>query len=56
MYRQGSDVQELLPYLSTYLGHVHIQATQIYLTMTPELLHEAGNRFERYAGMEDCYE
>lgn len=56
MYRQGSDVQELLPYLSTYLGHVRIQATQIYLTMTPELLHEAGNRFERYAGMEDCHE
>jgi integrase/recombinase XerD len=48
-YRQGADVQRLLPQLATYLGHVHIAATQRYLTMTPELLHEAGQRFERYA-------
>ena len=48
-YRQGADVQRLLPQLATYLGHVHIAATQRYLTMTPELLHEAGKRFERYA-------
>ena len=48
-YRQGADVQRLLPQLATYLGHVHIAATQHYLTMTPELLHEAGKRFERYA-------
>jgi hypothetical protein len=31
------------------LGHLHIAATQRYLTMTPELLREAGQRFERYA-------
>src|SRR5689334_19576324 len=49
-YRQGADVQRLLPQLATYLGHVHIAATQRYLTMTPELLHEASQRFERYAG------
>jgi site-specific recombinase XerD len=48
-YRQGADVQRLLPQLATYLGHVHIAATQRYLTMTPELLREAGQRFERYA-------
>jgi integrase/recombinase XerD len=48
-YRQGADVQRLLPQLATYLGHVHIAATQRYLTMTPELLHEASQRFERYA-------
>jgi site-specific recombinase XerD len=48
-YRQGADVQRLLPQLATYLGHLHIAATQRYLTMTPELLHEAGQRFERYA-------
>jgi len=35
--------------LSVYLGHAHLAATQVYLTMTPELLHEAGTRFERYA-------
>jgi site-specific recombinase XerD len=48
-YRQGADVQRLLPQLATYLGHVHIAATQRYLTLTPELLHEASQRFERYA-------
>jgi integrase/recombinase XerD len=48
-YRQGADVQHLLPYLSTYLGHVNIVATQVYLTMTPELLQEASIRFEQYA-------
>jgi len=42
-------VQKLLPQLATYLGHVHIAATQRYLTMTPELLSEASRRFERYA-------
>lgn len=51
-YRQGADVQMLLPFLSVYLGHVHIRATQVYLSMTPELLEEAGNRFEQYATKE----
>ena len=48
-YKKGADVQRLLPHLSTYLGHLNISATQRYLTMTPELLREAGSRFERYA-------
>jgi site-specific recombinase XerD len=48
-YQQGADVQKLLPQLSTYLGHVHIANTQVYLTMTPELLREANRRFEGYA-------
>lgn len=48
-YRQGADVQKLLPQLATYLGHVKLSATQVYLTMTPELLHEASVRFEQYA-------
>lgn len=48
-YRQGADVQKLLPQLSTYLGHSMLVCTQRYLTMTPELLREAGKRFERYA-------
>lgn len=48
-YREGKDVQKLLPALSTYLGHINIAATQVYLTMTPELLRQACRRFERYA-------
>ena len=38
-YRQGADVQRLLPALSTWLGHAHLDGTQVYLSMTPELLH-----------------
>jgi integrase len=48
-YEQGANVQQLLPHLSTYLGHARIQHTQVYLTMTPALLHEACQLFERYA-------
>ena len=35
-------------HLSTYLGHASVAGTQVYLTMTPELLGEAASRFERY--------
>lgn len=49
-YRSGLDVQRLLPGLSTHLGHVDLASTQVYLTMTPELLAEASLRFERYVG------
>lgn len=48
-YHEGADVQARLPLLSTYLGHVSVSATSVYLTMTPELLAEASARFERYA-------
>ena len=47
-YRQGADVQRLLPALSTWLGHAHLDGTQVYLSMTPELLHEASARFDRH--------
>jgi len=48
-YQEGKDVQRLLPKLATYLGHRDIDGTQRYLHMTPELLREASQRFERYA-------
>jgi len=47
-YREGKDVQQLLPQLSVYLGHTYLAATQTYLTMTPELLHQASVWFEHY--------
>lgn len=50
-YRQGADVQRLLPFLSAYMGHACPASTQHYLTMTPELLHAAALRFERYADL-----
>ncbi len=55
-YRKGADVQRLLPALSVYLGHVCLDATSTYLTMTPMLLREAGRRFERYAFKEVCHD
>lgn len=48
-YRNGADLQELLPKLSIYLGHRDLSSTQRYLTMTPELLEQASLRFEHYA-------
>ncbi len=48
-YKQGADVQRLLPVLSVYMGHVCLSSTSPYLTMTPALLEEAGRRFKRYA-------
>jgi integrase len=48
-YRQGADVQRLVYDLSVYLGHARLAHTQVYLTLTPELLRQAGTRFERYA-------
>ena len=52
-YRQGADVQALLPLLSTYLGHGNISGTQAYLTMTHEVLAEASKLFEHYAAVGD---
>ncbi len=48
-YQSGADVQRLLPQLATYLGHIHIAGTQRYLTLTPQLLQQASQRFEHYA-------
>ena len=48
-YRDGKDVQRLLPQLATYLGHVSIASTQRYLQMTPQLLQQANQRFAIYA-------
>jgi integrase len=48
-YSQGMDVNKLLPDLSVYLGHAKPQNTYWYLTATPDLLRNAGSRFESFA-------
>jgi integrase len=48
-YRSGADLNDLLPKLATWLGHKDLSGTQRYLTMTEELLAEAGRRFETFA-------
>jgi len=52
-YRRGADVQRLVYHLSVYLGHAYLRDTSVYLTMTPELLQQVSNRFERYARGEE---
>jgi integrase len=48
-YRDGGDPQARLHILATFLGHVDINSTAIYLTTTPELLDLANKRFEAFA-------
>ena len=43
-YQDGVDVQAMLPWLATYMGHVHYSDTAYYITTTPELLALAANR------------
>jgi integrase len=43
-YRAGDDVERRLPYLATYLGHVHVNETYWYLEAVPELLDLATQR------------
>lgn len=46
-YRSDEDVERKLPYLSAYLGHVHVSDTYWYLSEWPELMREAMSRLER---------
>lgn len=48
-YRAGIDPTQRLLHLSTFLGHVRPESTAVYLTITSELLAEAGHRFEVFA-------
>jgi integrase/recombinase XerD len=49
-YRRGYDVEQRLPSLSTYLGHVSPSTTYWYLTATPELLSVVSRRVLRAWG------
>ena len=49
-YRQGVDVQNKLPHLATYLGHVSVASTHYYLQLSSELGQSASRRFHHYAG------
>lgn len=47
-YRDGQDVNARLPALATYMGHVNLNSTHVYLRPTVELLGEVHNRFRNY--------
>jgi integrase/recombinase XerD len=46
-YRDGVDPQTRLPHLATYLGHKDIVSTLVYLNITPDLLHQASERYRQ---------
>jgi integrase len=52
-YRSGIDPNQRLLHLSTFLGHVDPASTAWYLTVTPELLDTANERFEQFAALPD---
>jgi integrase len=46
-YKAGINPQDRLPYLATYLGHKDTRSTLAYLSITPELLEQASERFRK---------
>ena len=44
-YEQGANVHQMLPYLSTYLGHVKVSDTYWYITGIPELMNISAQLF-----------
>jgi integrase/recombinase XerD len=49
-YQSGEDIEQRLPVLSAYLGHVHIADTYWYLSAIPELMTLATQRLEQQWG------
>lgn len=48
-HAQGTDVDQAILSLSTYLGHAKVSNTYWYLTGVPELMALVGDKFERFA-------
>src|SRR6516225_8695564 len=46
-YREGNNVEQQLPILSTYLGHTCVRDTYWYLSACPELMEQAVRRLDR---------
>ncbi|MFO7970594.1 MAG: tyrosine-type recombinase/integrase [Desulfobacterales bacterium] len=44
-YRDGQDVNTRLAWLATYMGHVDVHSTQVYLQPTAELIQQVNRRF-----------
>ena len=48
-YREGIDPKSRLMHLATFLGHVNVESTAVYLPITEDLLREADQRFRAAA-------
>jgi hypothetical protein len=56
-HAEGTDIDQMMLALSTYMGHAEIFHTYWYLTAVPELMALAGGKFERFADLGgDCDE
>lgn len=53
VYQNGKNPNASLPLLATYLGHVNIAYTQVYLHPSSDLLATAGQRFSEYVHKSD---
>lgn len=47
-YQEKVNVEQMIPFLSTYLGHVKVSDTYWYITGIPELLKIATDKFEHF--------
>ena len=47
-YREGNNINAKLVWLATYMGHVNIGSTQVYLQPTAALLQQVNDRFHRH--------
>jgi len=50
-YREGKNPADWLHHLSTFMGHVNLNSTAVYLTITWELMEVANQRFESFASI-----
>ncbi len=50
-HANGTDINQMMLALSTYMGHAEIFYTYWYLTAVPELMALAGGKFERFADL-----
>jgi integrase len=50
-HAEGTDVDQMMLALSTYMGHAEIFYTYWYLTAVPELMALAGSKFEHFADL-----
>jgi integrase len=50
-YAEGTDVDQMMLALSTYLGHAEIFYTYWYLTAVPELMAIVSGKFESFANL-----
>lgn len=47
-YNEGKNVNQMMVYLATYLGHTYITGTYWYLTAIPELMSVVSIKFEKF--------